>query len=348
MIKVGVIGYGGSAKVFHLPLIEGCKGLKLVAISTGQTDGVRSRYPGISIYPTAQELIQQSTAELIIITAPNNVHYDLSRACLEQGKHVVIEKPMVTSVAQARKLAVLAASAQGTLSVFHNRRWDGDFLTVKKVLERGSLGQLRVFESHFDRYRPSVPQRWRDQPGEGTGVWFDLGAHLLDQVVCLFGPPDAVTGRCLPLRDNSQVSDYFHVQLHYSSCEVILHASPFCAGPNQRFHLQGTEGSFIKFGMDPQEDQLKEGLALSHAQFGYEDAEYYGRLYTGEGYRTVATERGCYSGYYDQICEAIHLGTEPPVGIDAGVSNIELLALAQLSSEQGKTLVYKPVNSMNR
>ncbi len=348
MIKTGIIGYGYSAQTFHLPLIKGAsKDFQLVALSTSKADLARKNHSDISIYSTAQALIQSSEAELVVITTPNDVHYSLAKECLQNGKHVILEKPMTSDSAQAEKLLTLANTKGLTLSIFHNRRWDGDFLTVKHLIQSGSLGDIRFFESHFDRFRPTVRERWREQPGPGAGIWFDLGSHLLDQALVLFGMPEAVTARCLPLRAGSEATDYFHVLLHYASCEVILHASPFSAGPNLRFQLQGSKGSFIKYGLDPQEQQLKNGMIPSTSlpdsgpygiPYGIEAPEHFGVLYTESNRETIQTEPGCYPLFYTAIAASINNGIAPPVSTKEAIQVMKLIELAEASSLEKKTL----------
>ena len=340
MIKTGVIGYGYSAKVFHLPFIKDSKELQLTAISSSRIDDINKEYPGVSAYKTAQELIQESGIELAVITAPNNVHFSLAMACLEKGIHIIIEKPVVTSISEAEELLKSANSRDLIVSVFHNRRWDGDFLTVKKIVETDKLGSIRVFESHYDRFRPIVRDRWREQPGSGTGTLYDLGSHLADQVLSLFGMPGSVTARCLNLRENSKTTDYFHVLLHYPSFEVVLHSSTFAAGPNIRFHIQGTKGSFIKYGMDVQEEQLLNGMLPNHPDFGLEEEESFGTFYSGSGSGKITTETGCYCSYYSKIISAIKNGTPVPVSCEEAVNVMRILEIAELSSRMGRTVKF--------
>jgi predicted dehydrogenase len=342
MIKTAVIGYGFSAKTFHLPFIEASEKFQLVSISTSKLEQVRTEWSDITSYKTAQELIQESDAQLVVITAPNDVHYSLAKLCLQHGKHVIIEKPMVTTVHQGEELVSLAKAQGLLLSVYHNRRWDGDFLTVKRLIQDGLIGRVRFFESHFDRFRPIVKDRWREQPGPGTGNWFDLGSHLLDQALCLFGMPQAVTARCLALRDNSKTTDYFHVMLHYSDCEVVLHGSPFSAGPNLRFQVQGTKGSFIKYGYDPQEELLKLGRIPNTPQWAEENKELFGTVFTEAGSEIVPTMWGSYQSYYSGIADAINAGKAIPVSGEDALQVINLLKIAEKSYQLGKTIVLTP------
>ena len=339
MIKVGVIGHGYSAKTFHLPLIETSTSLTLAAISSSQKDTIAQQYPQVLIFETAQQLIISGNLDLVIITAPNDVHYRLAKQCLENGINVILEKPMVTTSSEAQALADLADKRSLILSVFHNRRWDGDFLTVKKLLNNNQLGEVRFFESHFDRFRPKVKQRWREQPGQGAGIWFDLGSHLVDQAVNLFGLPKAITARCLPTREGAKTADYFHVQLHYKNLEVVLHASSFSAAPNNRFRLEGTKGSFVKYGLDPQEEQLKQAITPNKALYGRERLKHYGRLYSEASSELIETEKGCYQQYYSEIVAALTSGGINPVNPNDGIAVIKILELAELSSLKGQTLL---------
>ncbi|WP_263081321.1 oxidoreductase [Endozoicomonas sp. Mp262] len=338
MIKVGVIGFGFSATIFHLPLIEASDYFELVAISSSQTERVMSEYPDVEVFATPDKLISAPSVELVVITAPNDVHFPLARSCLEQGKHVVLEKPMATTAKEADTLVRLANHKNRMLSVFHNRRWDGDFLTVKKLIDNNQLGDIRFFESHFDRFRPEVRDRWKESPVPGGGVWFDLGAHLIDQALVLFGVPQSVTGRCLSLRDKSKATDYFHVMLHYQNKEVVLHSSPYSAGANCRFQVQGSKGSFVKYGLDPQENQLKGGISPKAPDFGLEEEESFGVLYHGTHWESVETEGGCYLSYYEGIASAIEKGEIVPVTGDQASLVIKILEVAERSSREGKTL----------
>jgi len=346
MIKVGVIGYGMSAKVFHLPLIIDNEQFQLTAICTSQNKIVSEKYPLISTYPTVNEFILHSGVDLVVITTPNDTHFAIVKSCLENGLHVVIEKPVTATSAEAEELVQLAEKHQLTLNVFHNRRWDGDFLTVKKLLNNDSLGEIRLFESHFDRFRPVISKKWKEHPGVATGVWFDLGAHLVDQALCLFGLPTSVTASCLALRDNSKTTDYFHVQLHYPELEVILHSSPYAAGPNSRFTIQGTKGCFVKHGLDIQEEQLKKGMLPSQQTFGEDKPEHYGILYSNSKESTtiseeMTTEHGDYPQFYSAIAEAINNGEPVPVSGEDAVNVIKILELAVQSSIAGQTITFK-------
>ena len=340
MIKTAVIGYGLSATVFHLPFIAADPNFDLVAISTGHEEAVRRQWPHMAIYATGEALLAETDAELVVVTAPNAAHFALTRAALTAGRHVVLEKPIVTSIADGETLRSLATDAGRLLIPYHNRRWDGDFLTVRKLIAEGRVGTVRWLESHFDRFRPQLQGRWREQPGPGAGAWFDLGPHLVDQALCLFGPPEAVTARCLAQRDGARATDNFHVMLHYPGQEVILHGSSFAAGPTLRFQVQGTAGSFVKYGLDPQEARLKNGVRPDTPDWAAEPPDAYGTLYTAGAIEVIPTELGGYQNFYHRLAQAIHGGDEVPVTMTDALAGIALIRLAEESAQQGRTLAF--------
>ncbi|QUM79267.1 oxidoreductase [Moritella sp. 5] len=337
-IKTAVIGYGFSAKTFHIPFITSLPDFELVAISSSQRDAVVTDFPTVAHYTTADDLFTNSDAELVIITAPNDVHFCLAKQALENNKHVVLEKPFVTNIADGEALIELSVEKGLVLSVYHNRRWDGDFLTVKKLIEDDRIGELKSFESHFDRFRPAVRQRWREQAANGGGILFDLGPHLLDQALALFGVPDAITAQCLIMREDSTNVDYFNLVLHYPNQVTTLHADLFSAGPNKRFSVKGSKGSYEKYGLDPQEARLIAGVLPVDVCWADETAEQYGCLYSADDAEIITTERGCYQQYFFTMANAIRLQTKPPVTAGEALLNIKLIELAMESSRLGKTL----------
>ncbi|GGO89395.1 oxidoreductase [Marinobacterium nitratireducens] len=337
MIRTAVIGYGLSARVFHLPFIRQTPELELVAISSRQPE-LRQDYPHLGLFRDGAALIDGSDAELVVITSPNDSHFALARRALEAGKHVLVEKPFVVSAAEGEALIELAASRQRALAVYHNRRFDGDFLTLQQLLQSGRLGEVRYFESHFDRFRPEPRARWREQAGVGSGILFDLGPHLIDQALALFGTPQAISARCRELREGAESTDFFHLMLHYPQHEVVLHSSPFCASPTLRFMVQGTQGSYCKYGLDPQEDALRAGHAPEGADWGLEPAVQYGQLHTADGCETVATRPGDYRQFYRALVRALEHGDPLPVSLEDALLGIRLIELALRSSREGRRL----------
>lgn len=214
-IRVGLIGYGYASKTFHAPLIAGTPGMMLAAVSSSDATKVHADWPSVPVVSEPKHLFNDPNIDLIVIPTPNDTHFPLAKAALEAGKHVIVDKPFTVTLSQARELDALAKGLGRLLSVFHNRRWDSDFLTVKTLLSEGTLGEILFFESHFDRFRPQVRNRWREQAGPGSGIWYDLAPHLLDQAVNLFGLPVSMTVDLAQLRPGAQTTDYFHAVLSY-------------------------------------------------------------------------------------------------------------------------------------
>lgn len=316
MVGVALIGYGAASKIFHEPLINAVDGLELRTI-------VRSRKESI------EPVLADKSIDLVVIATPNDSHASLARQALDAGKHVVVDKPMAVSLAEASELAEHARHNKGTLSVFHNRRWDSDFLTLRALIEGGDLGHVVEISSHFDRYRPTVTDRWRDQPGPGAGVWFDLGAHLADQALVLFGEPDAVSADIALTRAGARVDDYFAVTLHYPGRRIHLHGTCIAAAHDLRYRVHGTRASFVKHGFDPQEAALKAGRVESG-----EDPRP-GELVGPESRVLVAPIPGNYRAYYEGMRDAVTKGTPPPVTADEAVRVMRILEAARQSSEVG-------------
>jgi len=338
VIKTAIVGYGFSAKTFHLPFIESLPEFEVSAISSSQTDTVKQDWPNAAHYLTAEEMLQKSDAQLVIITAPNEVHFSLAKLALENNKHVILEKPFVTKVADGHTLIALAKEKGLILSVYHNRRWDGDFVTIKKLIAENTLGNIKHFESHFDRFRPILRQRWRESTQDGGGILFDLGPHLIDQALQLFGLPEAITAQCKMMREGATNIDYFNLTLHYPDKLALLSASLFCAGPNLRFNIQGDQANYVKWGMDPQEDRLKAGALPTTPDWSKETEDQYGHLYFEDSAQLAKTELGSYQHFFLQMAEAINNGANPPVSANDALWNIKLIELAMQSSRLGKTM----------
>lgn len=337
-IKTAVVGFGLSATVFHIPFIRASSAFELVAVSSSQKDAIQQSLPEVTVYDSAEFMIKNCDAELIIITAPNNVHYSLTHLALSYEKHVIIEKPFVTSVEQGEKILSLAQSQNKLLAVFHNRRWDGDFLTVKHLINNGQLGQVKYFESRFDRFCPVVQKRWREQSGDGAGILFDLGPHLIDQVLDLFGIPEAVTARCLTLRDNAETDDFFNLWLHYPDKEVVLQSSPYAAAPTLRFHVQGTIASYLKYGLDPQEALLKGGAVPKDKDWSAEGSEAYGVLHQAEKHTVIPTQLGGYQHFFQNVADTIAGENDLIVSPQDALNSLKIIELAIQSSKAGKTI----------
>lgn len=262
-LRVALIGYGGAGRIFHAPLIAGVPGLQLACIVTRQLEAVQRDWPTVPCLAPVDAALADPAIDLVVIATPNDSHFELARAALHAGKHVVIDKPCTVTLAETDTLLELARQQGRVLTVFQNRRFDSDFLALQQVIASGQLGRVVQLDSHFDRYRPTVPGRWREQNLPGSGLWFDLGPHLVDQALVLFGRPDALLLELANVRDGALVNDWFHAVLRYDKPQgglrVILHASTLVAEPGPRWCAHGTQGSFTKFGLDLQEDALKAG-----------------------------------------------------------------------------------------
>jgi predicted dehydrogenase len=262
-LKVALIGYGNAGRIFHAPLISGVPGLQLACICSSKPDLVGADWPQMRVLATPEAVFADPDIDVVVIATSNTSHHALAKAALLAGKHVVVDKPCTVTLAETEDLLATARTQNRVLTVFQNRRFDADFLALQQVLASGQLGRVVHVESHFDRYRPEVPGRWRDQALPGSGLWFDLGAHLVDQMLQLFGPPDALQLDVACQRDGAQTNDWFHAQLKYESrhpgLRVILHGSALVPVLGPRWAVHGTEGSFIKYGLDTQEDALKTG-----------------------------------------------------------------------------------------
>jgi predicted dehydrogenase len=259
-LKVGLIGYGYAGRTFHAPLIAAVPALELAAVASSDAAKVHADWPDVDVAPTPAALIARDALDLVVIATPNDTHHPLARAALLAGRHVVVDKPFTVRLDDARELVALARERGRVLSVFHNRRWDGDFLTLRGLIADGALGRVVEFNSRHDRWRPEVRQRWREGAGPGAGLWFDLGPHLIDQALQLFGHPLAIKLVRDRTRDGALADDWFHASLRYERLHVQLHASMLVAASAPRFAVHGTRASFVKDGLDAQEDALKAGV----------------------------------------------------------------------------------------
>jgi scyllo-inositol 2-dehydrogenase (NADP+) len=253
VIGVGLIGYGLGGSAFHVPLVRAEPRLRLHAVVTSRAEQVGRELPGVRVVPSAEELLADPAVELVVVAAPNAVHSDLAAAALRAGRHVVVDKPFTLGVADADELIALAAAEGRALSVFHNRRWDGDFLTVRRVVEAGVLGEVAELVSRYDRFRPVPRGSWKETEVPGSGVLWDLGPHLIDQALVLFGRPDTVWADVGVQRAGVEAVDWFQLVLGYGRLRVLLHAGMLVRDPGPRFEVHGDRGSLLIWGLDRQE-----------------------------------------------------------------------------------------------
>jgi predicted dehydrogenase len=350
-IGVAVIGFGLAGRVFHAPFVSAIPGLKLEAIVQRKGDEAAQAYPNTRILRSVEEALADSSISLIVVGTPNETHYALAKQALDAGKHVVIDKPFAATSEQAKELLELARAKKLVLAPFHNRRWDGDFLTVRKVLESGELGRVVTFESHFDRFRP-LPREatWKESANAANGMLFDLGPHLIDQALALFGTPESITASVRRDRDTTDIEDAFDITLHYPRMQAICRATMLAAEPAPRFLIHGTRGSFRKYGLDPQEPALVGGAKVppmgDAREWLGEPESAWGTVVVapdpnqpGQLTRTaVKTEPGDYRGYYANVRDAILGSSELAVTPEDGYRVIRLLELARQSSDGGRSI----------
>jgi predicted dehydrogenase len=341
-IRVGLIGYGFAGKTFHAPLIQSVPGLALAVVGSSKRELLQTNYPGTTVC-SALEVPTHPEVDLVVIASPNDSHFPLAAAALRAGKDVVVDKPFTVTLAEARSLREIARQHNRLLSVFHNRRWESEILATKAVLQSGVLGGISHYESHVDRFRPVVRQRWREDPGPGAGLWFDLGPHLIDQALHLFGLPHSVNASFGILRKGGQTDDWAHVQLNYDQLNydglrVVLHSSLLVSGGGPRSVLHGTLGSWAKFGADVQERQLMSGMLPDDPGFGYDSNP--GIVYDGAtGTQTeVPSPAGNQRGYYIGIRDAILGKCPPPVPARDAVANMAVLETSFESGARGQVL----------
>lgn len=333
MINVGLVGFGFAGKVFHAPVIRAVEGLRLTTIVQRSGAG-DARYADVDFVRSVDDLLTRAI-DLVVIATPNTSHHPIAKQCLLAGRHVVIDKPFAPTLPQAEELVQLAKEKGRILSVYQNRRYVGDFVTLQRLLSEGALGRIVVHESHFDRFRPELkPGAWRERPEPGSGVWFDLGPHLLDQAFVLFGIPHAIGADIRMERDGATVDDAFDVTLHYPNLRAVLRASMLAASPGPSFAVYGTGGSFIKYGVDSQEAALQAGRVPGEPDWDADPPALFGILTTPEGARTIPTIPSSYTHYYENVRDAILAKAELAVTPQQALDVMRGLELAVASGQR--------------
>ena len=321
MIRVGLVGFGMGGRVFHGPLVSSVEGLELAAVLERSTDKAAARYPGITTYRTLEAMLADESLGLFVVTTPSGTHFPIARQILEAGRNVVVDKPMSVSSGQVAELMALAAAQGVLLAPFVNRRWDSDFQTIQKLIHEGILGRVVYLESTFDRWRPMPPtdRLWKENPSLGGGVLLDLGTHLADQALELFGKPEAVNAEVKRERDGEGANDFFSIRLRYGSLTVTLASNSLSALARPRFHLRGTKGNYWKWGLDPQEAALNKITRIGDEPWGVDAAANWGRLSTGgSGGTPVEPVPGDYRLYYAGIRDALlDKAPAPATALDA-------------------------------
>jgi scyllo-inositol 2-dehydrogenase (NADP+) len=358
-IAVGLVGYGLSARILQRPLIEAA-GMNIVAAVTHQHEALRQNLPGAVALPDVASLLALPRLDLVVIATPNQLHFPQALAALEDGKHVVIDKPMALDVRQCDRLIEVADARGRALTVFHNRRWDSDFLTLQQLIASDALGPIVTFEARWDRYRPTVPDRWRERADHGGGVLYDLGAHLIDQALCLFGQPEWIEADVFRQRAGASVDDAFQIRMGQGTRRIVLESSSIAADASLRYTVHGAQASFRKSGLDVQEQQLRDGLPVADPAFGVEPPAQWGTLIPGTtagntianadaNAKAVQPERGVWCEFYRILRRHIESdaaasstsATVPvpvPVPADEARAVIQIIEAARASSATGRRL----------
>ena len=345
-ITVGIASFGMSGKVFHAPLLAHHAQYRLKRIVEHSRNEAAPLYPAVHVTRSFEDLLADDEVELIVVNTPDPTHFVYAQKALEAGKHVVVEKPFCQSVRQGEELIALAKTKGVVLTVFQNRRWDSDFLTVRKILAEELLGRLVDYEAHFDRYKNSVAlESWKEQASAGTGVLFNLGSHMIDQALVLFGMPEAVTGELRVVRPGGEVADWYDLRMHYPHVRVNLKSSMLVREPGPRYLLHGTEGSFLKWGLDTQEDALKAGKIPGEPGWGSEPEKLWGILHTNNGgapvKKSYESVPGNYAAFYDDVASAIRRGTPLAVPAEQALDVIRIIEAVRSSSAERRTIPFR-------
>ena len=338
-IRVGVIGFGFVSKTFHVPLLQATPGYRITAVSSSRPADVSTMLPDVEVVSDPNALAVHPDVDLVVIASPNETHAPLAELAMRAGRNVVVDKPFTITLGEARNLAAVAREQEVLLSVFQNRRWDSDFLTIQDAIRQDLVGRIVVFESRFDRFRPEVRDRWREIPGPGAGLLYDLGPHLIDQTLLLFGIPDSVQATLAKQRRGARTDDFVQVVLRYGEMVATLQAGSLVSGGTARFSVHGDRASVVKQKPDVQEDQLRAGVLPGAPDWGLDpdDAVLYGGA-TGDT-RALKAARGDQRGYYIALRETLQGKAPNPVPPEQGATVMAIIEAALRSEEEGRRIV---------
>ncbi|MEJ2635498.1 MAG: oxidoreductase [Calditrichia bacterium] len=345
-VNVGLVGFGLSGRVFHAPFINANAGLNLCKVVERHSAKSREIYPQVEVVKDISELLEDEKIDLVVVTTPNRLHYEMAEQALKTGKHVVLEKPFTLTSREGKDLIELARREKRILTVYQNRRWDGDYLTVRKIIKNKWVGDPVEYEAHFDRFKDHVkPDAWKESAEPGAGILYDLGPHLIDQALQLFGRPKTVTADIRIQRSASKADDYFEIVLEYGYLKATLKAGMLVRENGPHFILHGTRGSFIKYGMDPQEAALRKDIPVQNENWGAESEEMWGILNTRiDGLHLrgkIETLPGSYQSFYQNLAEAIAEGEEAAVKPEEALDVIRVIELARQSSTEQRAVLFK-------
>ena len=329
MITVAIVGFGSSGRYLQAPFFEASGNYYLKTILSNNQNP-KEFFPSVNVVKDISEILNDPSIDLISICSPNNTHYPYAKLALNAGKHVLVEKPFTAHSHEAIELISLAKSKNKILYVFQNRRFDSDFLTVQKLINSKQLGDILNFEIHYNRYKPELnAKQWKEIKREGSGIIYDLGAHIIDQTIALFGIPLNIYGESFIERKNSLVEDAFDIRLDYAKIKVTLRSSLLVHHSTPRYIINGTNGSFVKYGLDVQEDQLKAGIAPTDKSFGMEPFEQQGKIYINNGIgivsKDVLTEKGNWALLFENLYQSIINGTDLLIKTQNVVEQIKII-----------------------
>jgi scyllo-inositol 2-dehydrogenase (NADP+) len=347
-IQTGLIGYGLSGRVFHAPFISLAEGFDLKCIAQRTADLSKLDYPQTKTVRSHLDILQDREIELVIVATPNGSHFELAKQVLLAGKHVIIEKPFSPTLAETNELIRIAEKNNLKLFVFHNRRWDADFLTVKQVIEGGLLGDIVSYEAHYDRFKPELnAKQWKETEGPGSGVLYDLGTHIIDQTVCLFGTPKLVTAQLLKQRTGTQIDDGFDLRLDYDALNVTLKSTLLARELGPKYIVYGRKGSFVKSGIDPQEDDMQAGLSPLSENWGLESQEHWGTLNTSVSnlnFRGIVESlQGNYPGFYENVGDVIRNNAPYAISPDSAQITTAIIENALESHKAQNTVTMQTI-----
>lgn len=342
-LQTAIVAFGKSAQIFHAPLLQAHQGFILRKVLERHGETAKKIYKSIEVVKSLEGLLNDPSIDLVVITTPNQLHFPMAQAALDAGKHVVLEKPFTVTSKEARTLTGLAKSTKRIVSTFQNRRWDSDFLTVEKIVKEGLLGRLVTYEAHFDRFRPGIKDAWKEKREPGAGILYDLGSHLIDQAICLFGLPERIFADIRKQRDGSLVDDYFELILFYRELKVTLKAGMLVKGKKLKYTLSGTSGTFTKYGTDVQEEALKSGALPGSEDWGKEkeadwgtlDTDLSGLMINGR----IESSPGNYAKFYDNIYAAITEGKPLAVPPETSYEVIRIIEAA-MESHAGQKVIH--------
>ncbi|SDC95184.1 scyllo-inositol 2-dehydrogenase (NADP+) [Algoriphagus faecimaris] len=340
-IRTAIIGFGAVAEKMHAPLIDVCPDLALQAVVERHENKCEKRYPNVQTYRSLESLLEEDAADLIVITTPNEFHFPMAKMALEVGKHVVVDKPVTIFSKEAEELQELASNKGLLCTVFQNRRFDGDFKTIQSLLQQETLGRIISLESHFDRFRPQLGENWREKNVPGNGVTYDLGTHLIDQLVLAFGSPLSVWADIRMQRTHAVADDYFDIVLDYGSLKAKATAGVMVNAPTPKFLLLGEKGSYQKFGLDVQEAAFKAGQRPEGESWGVEEPKKWGTLYLENETKQWPTLAGDYRVFYQNIAAHLLRNEELLVTLQEAITVLKIIEAAFQSAHEGRKILKK-------